>query len=984
MESFRKAFSKLDVKRKGRSEQTSSESNGIHAFSGASNFALQDVNLSIVGRDLHINQHACTDTDIKNALQWIANPRGCSWDPSRACIQGTRSLHIEEISSWIVLNPDSQSSAEMFIIADSAGSGKSALAHTICQQAQKQRQLVAGFFFDKMEQQSTTSNMMGALIRGLCNVSDQIKRQIGEILVEDTTLATAPPVRQFEEIILPVLKCLPVDRPLVVVIDALDEESDIVLLHILRECVPRLPASFRFIAYHTSTAPLSLTGETNRGDIDTYITSRLSTTKYGPKIPSDLLDAFITKAEGLFLWAATVLNHLENAFDPVAELKDVVHGKSTYWRDDDDAVKKLQDLYLRILSKFKWSDSRFANKYQKIMGALVTVMEPLSLSGLAGLYAADGITEEDVHRLCKYVQPLLQGYSPERPQQPIRLLHLSVQEYLSKHAPPPYRLICKEHHIVLSRLCLTVVKRDLNSTNVPMLGFTEGDWVWDPRATVPEIPELARNAFLEYLWYSCRFLGNHTLSISEDDFDDEHLQLICDVIFANPRPILEVTAGMGHFLDIIALQKHVQGLYVLGSNDPGASARAEIYYSIARSLYYADFDVEALPVAQSAVSLIRETLQDRTKQSTKMQLAMSLDLVARCLGDLAIGRHDESLQIAEEAVSISRELDAASMQDYRPLLVMTATTRTRAMTLQSSPCPEVVAATRECVEIYRQLFKTNAAEYADDLVSELIQLSAVSHLYSSELEFVQAVQEAVKISRRLVAENIIVFPPIMARALVRLSLHLSDEGKVEDGLRAGSEALDLYRNSVAEDPDSDVQAGLGEALRLYSVLLNDDNRMEEAVLVCRESVELYRQLVAGHTSVIYSSGLAESLAQLGCNLDDCGRTDEGLSLVREAIEIQRQGIVEHRSIFLPGLGISLLFYCSALMDVTDNPQENISHMEEMVAVRREISKSQPRLCVNTEVSLAGALSILATEYIKCEVNKEEAIQLLKESVEIIY
>ncbi|TFK17481.1 hypothetical protein FA15DRAFT_710752, partial [Coprinopsis marcescibilis] len=643
--------------------------------------------MSVAGRDFYHNQNIrniyqttnSMTVDINEALRRLPNPVGSSWEPSQTCLHGTRVLHLEEISSWI---HSPSSSAEAFIIASSAGSGKTAIANTVCQEAHKDGHLVASFFFKQTGGQSTSRSMMAAMIHGLCAINDKVRRCIGEALFKDITLAYAPIDRQFEEVILPACKLLsPDNRPFVVTIDGLDEARDPLLLNLIRDCIPLLPLPFRFllttrpeksIMQHLANKPhiryssYSLVGGDNRSDLRRYIESRLSTTKYGKQIPDDLLADFVVKTEGLFLWAATVLNHLDRAFEPVDELRSIVYASSEHWREDVDGTRKLDDLYSTILSKQKWTDTAFVAAYRRIMGAIVTVREPLSSHGLALLYEPDGLALSTIEELCTALQPLLQNYDPKDPQKPIHILHLSFREFLTKRAPLPYLLESAENHAKLSMLSLLLIKSDLNHHSLPLLGYTEGDW---DIHNIPNIPSVPKEIISEHLWYATRFVVDHTVEAAYDQVGSTHMALIREVIFAKARMLLEATASLGTVIDMAPLRKWFTDSpnwnQVLDL--PALQEFAKSLYDISSCLEDAGRGGEALPAAREAASIRRQLATVDSSTLAQNTLSLSLRLVSKCL--MARKQYQDALDSIKEAESISRRMAQVNSTEFQLRLV---------------------------------------------------------------------------------------------------------------------------------------------------------------------------------------------------------------------------------------------------------------------------------------------------------------------------
>ncbi|KAI0062955.1 hypothetical protein BV25DRAFT_1991145 [Artomyces pyxidatus] len=223
---------------------------------------------------------------------------GASWDPDRACFPGTRVAVLAEIEAWIH-SADASKRAEIFLISDVAGSGKSAIAHAVCQRFRSQ--LVSCFFFARgISGREDYGALLGHIIGDLATLSKDIRGEIGSILEQDRALRTAGPSRQFDDLVMPLCYLYPKDRPIVIVIDALDEGHDDSdhpergLLRILRDQIPRLPGNFRIVITcrpdhrimpfledkaHVLKLKSPLSGDAAQHDVSVYITQRLQEIK---------------------------------------------------------------------------------------------------------------------------------------------------------------------------------------------------------------------------------------------------------------------------------------------------------------------------------------------------------------------------------------------------------------------------------------------------------------------------------------------------------------------------------------------------------------------------------------------------------------------------------------------------------------------------------------------------------------------------------
>jgi hypothetical protein len=148
--------------------------------------------------------------------------------------------------------PHNKEESEIVWLADVAGSGKSAIAHTIAQRCHEKKLLASSFFFDReVSGRNGAQKLFSTSARDLAGLSKSLAETISLVLEQERGIASAPLSRQFDELILKPLQRHPIQRPVIVVIDALDEsygsEPNIELLTIFRDGIPKLPGTFRML-----------------------------------------------------------------------------------------------------------------------------------------------------------------------------------------------------------------------------------------------------------------------------------------------------------------------------------------------------------------------------------------------------------------------------------------------------------------------------------------------------------------------------------------------------------------------------------------------------------------------------------------------------------------------------------------------------------------------------------------------------------------
>ena len=469
---------------------------------------------------------------------------GASWSPKAACLPNTREGLLEDIWKWIY-STDVKDTAEIFCLTSVAGAGKSAIAHTVAQRCHDEGLLASSFFFNReVAGRNEPNTLFSTIARDLAGRSMGFCEQISLAIESDRSLATASISRQFGPLIL--LPCLryPVDRPVVIVIDALDEGYDNELLEILRDEIPKLPGTFRIFltfrvmedinvllsqANHVRLRTIDIHERTNLEDIAIYVKRRLrgvaEMQKLGENWPDQqLVDEFTRKAEGLFQWAATVSRYLCRTTYPDNKLRLLL---SESVPTGLSAEKKMDDLYSAILRACDWDDDDFVEGYTLVMGAILAAKTPLSTSALQSLHRTTPTLR--ISEVVPRLGSLLTGLTDTK--RPVQILHLSLRDFLTVRAQlsQDYKQFCvseKEHSERLALLCLTILNEDLKQ-DTPGIGYIAGH--------LPGIPKITESDISEELSYACRFWMDHIIDI-ESPVPSHLIRLLRD--FVSTRLIL--------------------------------------------------------------------------------------------------------------------------------------------------------------------------------------------------------------------------------------------------------------------------------------------------------------------------------------------------------------------------------------------------------------------------------------------------------------
>ncbi|KAF8320175.1 uncharacterized protein EI90DRAFT_3132116 [Cantharellus anzutake] len=182
-----------------------------------------------------------------SALSELRYPVIAHHDSTKACLGGTRIDLIKHIMAWCYNVRESEK--RVMLLTAVAGAGKTSLTHSVAEKCANGGMLLLSFFF-KAGEQSRPDHLFSGMARSLAAHDPTYRTSVISALKKDPTLATAPFTMQFIKLVAEPLrrKALPSDRPMVIIIDALDEceqQAFEDLADILRDGIPKLPSDIK-------------------------------------------------------------------------------------------------------------------------------------------------------------------------------------------------------------------------------------------------------------------------------------------------------------------------------------------------------------------------------------------------------------------------------------------------------------------------------------------------------------------------------------------------------------------------------------------------------------------------------------------------------------------------------------------------------------------------------------------------------------------
>jgi NACHT domain len=492
------------------------------------------------------------------------------------CADGTRTEILTTIHRWFNENPletegslstEGNPRGQIFWLDGVAGTGKSTIAQTIAYQYHKTGELGASFFCSRDDADCSNINMIfPTLAYQLCSLHPLFQERVSDALRKDVDLQSAFASMQLEKLIVEPLEAVLHDSafkfpPCLIVIDALDEckdenatstiltalsvftsRSSPLKFFITSRPVANVQQGFRVTGLMNDTNALvlhSIPNDISRKDIQVYLDGRLSLVARLFELESwpssEILAQLVELSNGLFIFAATVVNFIEdrNASDPIQQLK-LVLSSADIASTTTSPYHRLDELYLTVLHEaFPEISDRQRVRLRTVLGAVVVLFDPLNPGSLEALLDLDKsmvrLTLRHLHSII--IVPDDRGGS-------VQLLHLSFRDFLvdaDRCTDANFVVDAQSQHTALAERCLRVLQTLL--PDVCNIG--------DPSVYNQEVIDLPGRIAAHipaHVQYACRHWGSH---LSSSNIHDTLLGLLQDFCLNQLLNWLEVMSLLG-------------------------------------------------------------------------------------------------------------------------------------------------------------------------------------------------------------------------------------------------------------------------------------------------------------------------------------------------------------------------------------------------------------------------------------------------------
>ena len=445
---------------------------------------------------------------------------GARFEQEKKCLPGTRESLLQEI--YAILNNPDENAPRVCLVTGVAGSGKSAVAHSIAQLYDGQKRLGSSYCFASTDVANRNpKNLFSTIARDLSDRDPQYKSALWQVVKNDRALRTSQsPMEQVKRLVIEPSKHLHGIGPLVIVIDALDESGDQAsrrqLLRAISEQIigNALPSNLRFLI--TARPETDIVGELPPGpqivrkqmgdipqhivdeDIQKFIHHSLNRytelESYWPD--QEWCRRLVHHSQTLFQWASTACNFIRG--DGATGLDLHERFEIVVQADNSEGVHPLDKLYRTILEQ-QFTLDVAQNRFREVMVIVLALNVPLSITSLTTLF----VGRLNVRAIIKPLASLLDGALDE--EKPICPLHTSFRDFLlDKARSSSFHIHIQPRHSLRLGQALLVCMQSMLRFNICDLKDSRVR-----NTALRDLPSRVNKAIPPCLAYSCQYWMDH-------------------------------------------------------------------------------------------------------------------------------------------------------------------------------------------------------------------------------------------------------------------------------------------------------------------------------------------------------------------------------------------------------------------------------------------------------------------------------------------
>ncbi|CAE6483833.1 unnamed protein product [Rhizoctonia solani] len=460
-----------------------------------------------------------------NRLRYLSPSLSACYNSAQAvelkrgpCTEGTRVDLLGQILGWI----ESSDSGSIYWMNGMAGTGKTTIAYSLCEELDTSYKLAASFFCSRLLPDCRNVNLIiPSIAFQLARSSRPFRFVLSRVLERDPDVHTRLPHLQFDSLIsqplLEVRNTLP--EGLVVVIDALDEcenkESTSRILEILLTKSANLPLKFivssrpepeirdEMIKQRDQAKSRVVLHEldklTVQVDIERYLRSALAQVQP----TEDQFATLVERAGILFIYAATVARYITHdrlRRNPRARLANVI-GPSSTSKNKHKEIDELYTIILRAALDDPSSDKSEREDILHVLNSVICAQEPLTVDALSKL-----LKMNDSDRVRTSLRPLWSVLHISGVNERVTTLHASFPDYmLDLSRSKQYYCNSEAHNQTIVECCFDLFRNVRPQFNICSL---ESSYIADSQ--VEGLEERIKNVISTELFYASRCYVKYT------------------------------------------------------------------------------------------------------------------------------------------------------------------------------------------------------------------------------------------------------------------------------------------------------------------------------------------------------------------------------------------------------------------------------------------------------------------------------------------
>lgn len=406
-----------------------------------------------------------------------------------------------------------------------AGTGKTTIAYSLCEQLHEGLRLAASFFCSRqLPSCRNVKHIIPTIAYQLARFSAPFRHALSSVLEQNPDADTLKVSAQFQKLIVEPLRLVQraTHTDLVVVIDALDEcdsrDGAEEILKALLLYAPELPIKFFVTSRPESKILDRMQYEESRGvpvkldlhnlehsvvreDIKTYLKAKLNPMTL---LSSTDLEKLVDQSGVLFIYAATVVRYIEvdNFSRSTKRLAQILAASSSSHTRGSIDVGSLYDDILKAALNDETLEPSEREEMRDVLNTVICAQEPMTVSVIAGLLDIEITSVKAALRPLSSVLHLSSETNGT-----VTTFHKSFPDYvLDGGRSKAFFCDAQAQNTLLAKQCFNLIGIRSLPFNICNL---ESPYVFDK--DVPDIDEKVRTTISDEMFYACQYWGAHLM-----------------------------------------------------------------------------------------------------------------------------------------------------------------------------------------------------------------------------------------------------------------------------------------------------------------------------------------------------------------------------------------------------------------------------------------------------------------------------------------